>query len=107
MSKQNKPSNVESSIQKPFLRKPLLRRGDIKVYSKHISNIFFIWSDNTSIYHHANNFEESSDLLKQRVSSYQKRVQTKQKIRIRTKRRKRAPATFNSGSELNLTTAHL
>ena len=29
MSKQNKPSNVESSIQKPFLKKPLLRRGDI------------------------------------------------------------------------------
>ena len=79
MSKQNKPSNVESSIQKPFLRKPLLRRGDIEVYSKHISKIFFIWSDNTSIYHHANNFEESSDLLKQRVSSHQKKGPNKTK----------------------------
>ena len=107
MSKQNKRSNVESSIQKPFLNKPLLRRRDIYVHSKHISKILFIWSENTSIYHHANNFEEKSDLLKQRVSCCQKRVQTKHKIRIKTKSRKRAPATFNSGSELNLTTTHL
>ena len=92
---------------KNFLKKPLPRRGDGKVHSKHISKRLFIWSDKTSIYHHGNNFEESSDLLKQRVSSYQKSIQTKHKIRIKTKSRKRAPALFNSGSELNLTTTHL
>ena len=108
MSKQHTRPDVDSLTQQAFFEKPVFRTGDTGVQSKHIIKTFFIWSDNTSIYHYANNFEEPRDLQKQTVPSYQlKTVRTNHKSRIKIKRRKKAPSTFNSGSDLYSTTTHL
>ena len=84
MSKQHTRSDAGSLIQQAFFTKPISRTGDTRVQSKHISKIFFIWTDNTSIYHHANNFEEPRDLQKQTVLSYQWK-RSKQIIRSESK----------------------
>ena len=104
MWKQHESSTVGSMKQLSLFRSVVFPSGDILVDSGQLSRIFLSLSYVTSKYHHTRIFIEYSDL--QKVYSYKKRRKN-QKTLIKNKRRKRAPQTFNNGSDLYLATTHL
>ena len=85
MWKQHKSSTLGSMKQLSLFRSVVFPSGDILVDSGQISRKFISWSYVTSNYHHTKTSLEYSDLQK----------------------RKRAPQTFNNGSDLYLATTHL